>query len=375
MKRWNALLLLLALCLFATLLPAPARAKADDGLFERTVFFGDSLTVGLADYAKARRDAGEACLAGAQFLAKIGYKVQDSLQSDAFLEHPLYHNKAQSPFKSLSAMKPKRVFVLLGVNDAFMEVSTVLSNYDAMLRKLRAALPESELVLLALLPMHQSREDGEYSNDKLKSISAGIQELAQSCGAKFADFSDALRNEQGALGDAYTSDEYVHLNDAGYAVLLEQLNEYAAFSKSAGDKLRAQVAMGKVCAYGHSSPSRKGRILARLKPGYESDTLSRHGAWYELAYEGQNVFVHQDDLLFSGSLALTLSEDCAYYEKPESGAKESGGYASGTTVPLSASYYSVNYLEVLDRGNKTYIRKDALELGALSAATGENAPA
>ena len=95
--------------------PAVAAASSADSFFKDAVFLGDSITVGLEEYAqKMRASSDSTFLSNAKFLAKVGYPVTATDNSDGNSMHPAYGGVRQQPQKSIAAMGVSKVFILLG---------------------------------------------------------------------------------------------------------------------------------------------------------------------------------------------------------------------------------------------------------------------
>ncbi|MDO5112254.1 MAG: SGNH/GDSL hydrolase family protein [Clostridia bacterium] len=346
---------LLALCLCAACFPCPAFAAPADDFFSDAVFFGDSLTVGLADYAQKQRDAGTPCLGEAQFLAEIGYTLSDPYQPDGFEKHPLYRNRRQAPFKSLQRMEPGKVFVLLGTNDATDEVAALLDRYAALLSTLRETLPDARLIVQALPPIIAERQTESFSNAKLKEINAGLMALAHTHGADFLDLSGVVAKD-GALDPALCSDAYLHLNEAAYALYAAQLSRFAAFCEAAAGPMQVTTVKRQVIISGRDLPSRKGRVLAHIPGGTALNAPSRSGAWYEVEYQAQSMYVHESALLISGSLPLTLTGNAVLHTAPDENSESAGEAAAGETLRILSGYYSPEWLLCADDGRYAYVR-------------------
>lgn len=353
------LLFLLSFCLCTTALPARAAVQAEADYFDDAVFFGDSLTVGLADYAQKLREQDTPCLGKAQFLAELGYLIADTAQPNGYEKHPAYKGKRLNPFESLQRMKPGKVFVLLGINDAFEETETVLDRYDTLLYTLRKTLPDAQLIVQAVLPMIATREEEAFNNDKLRAINDGLSALAQAHGAVFLDLRGAVEKD-GALDPALCSDEYLHLNEAAYVAYVKQLTRFAAFREAAQAPMQAQTAKRQIVISGRDIPSRTGRVLARIPGGVSFETLSKAGEWYEVLYSQQRMFVHESALLLTGSLPVILTSSATLYDKPDENGSVVADAAAGETLHALGDYFSADWLLTAENGQYGYIKQSSL---------------
>lgn len=129
--------------------------------------------------------------------------------------------------------KPTKVFVHAGANDLArgVPVARVLENLFALVGQLHARVPGAQVVLIGLLPVNPTvknfptlhARDGEIRelNTQLKKYQEIIRYTWVDAYALFADQQDYLQA-------AHTTDG-VHLNQAGYQVLLDQYKKQKLF--------------------------------------------------------------------------------------------------------------------------------------------------
>ncbi len=128
--------------------------------------------------------------------------------------------------------EPDCLVLLIGINDLAqgMTADAYLSQMDALLADFSARLPESRLLLESLYPVN-SKLNPRLSRalcDTVSTCNAELQKLADKHGFRFADVHNALC-EAGStlLNPSYTADG-LHINEAGYAVVAQQLSPYFA---------------------------------------------------------------------------------------------------------------------------------------------------
>jgi len=114
------------------------------------------------------------------------------------------------------ALRPKVVFILAGNNDLLRGVSPkeVLARYSALLTELKSGLPETRIVVQALLPVR----------DRMARFAGGIAELnallarySKDVGATWLDVGPRLADQSGFLAEQNTRDG-AHLTGVAYRI-------------------------------------------------------------------------------------------------------------------------------------------------------------
>ena len=113
--------------------------------------------------------------------------------------------------------KPKKLFVLLGINDLHQkrEVAEALEDYKKLLSMIHALSPTTVVYTLSLLPINSELYHGYANTDKIEKFNAGIKTLAQTFAMNYVDLNQAMKNEKGELKQDFTYDG-IHLTVQGY---------------------------------------------------------------------------------------------------------------------------------------------------------------
>ena len=113
---------------------------------------------------------------------------------------------------------PSTVVVEIGTNDFAwrLPLEEVVENIEAILRELRAKLPEAKIVMQSILPRQP-----EYAH-VVRSVNEQLERFAPSVSCPYVDLWPALADENGGLKPEFTTDG-LHLTDAGYAAWVEAL--------------------------------------------------------------------------------------------------------------------------------------------------------
>ncbi len=128
----------------------------------------------------------------------------------------------------VAGLNPALVILLIGTNNTghFRDPpDRIAAGVRAILDELRARLPGARIVLLGLLPRGLTADDAGRLNNR--STNALIRSFADNQTVFFVDASDGFLLPDGALSAGYR-DDHVHLNDAGYAVLMEAVGPLVA---------------------------------------------------------------------------------------------------------------------------------------------------
>jgi lysophospholipase L1-like esterase len=122
--------------------------------------------------------------------------------------------------------RPRRLILLIGANDlaAAVAPARVVANYRAILERVRAESPATEVVAIGLLPINRTIPNGpSYTLTEVQEVNRRLKELVgEFPRARFLDLTDLMTDEAGNLRPEYTPDG-LHLTTEGYLALRERL--------------------------------------------------------------------------------------------------------------------------------------------------------
>lgn len=208
-----------------------------EAYFEDTVFIGDSIMEGVRQYV-AKNRGKEPTLGSAQFLTStIGVSVAELLEGEK--EGPFYRYNGESRplLQILARMDCSRIFLQLGLNDmaaANPVVETSVEQYGRLIDLLQSAVPGAEIIVITNPPKVASNwlpsytPNRNFGNELITEYVDGLIRMCDARGIPYVDAHAALLDENGALPDNYCRDGFVHLNDAGAKVVVEELYRFAA---------------------------------------------------------------------------------------------------------------------------------------------------
>lgn len=219
-----------------SVLAPPSYEPEGGGYFDDALFVGDSIMEGIRQYVAAQRQEGE-LLGTARFLTStMGVALAD-LVGERDTGAGFTYRGNEKPLEDIVAeIAPRRVFLLLGLNDlagADPVVADIVERYAQLIANLQAACPGMEVIVITNPPKVASRWLPDYTanrnfgNELIGEFVAALAQMCRERGVPYVDAYEALKNEAGALPDDFCRDGYVHLNNRGAAAVVDALNAFA----------------------------------------------------------------------------------------------------------------------------------------------------
>lgn len=132
-------------------------------------------------------------------------------------------------------LEPSKLFINIGTNDlsdTSIEMSTVMKNYEYILRETIKRVPDVKIYLMAYYPVNPEAATEETreclkirSNDKIAVANEEVKKLADKLGAKSIDVNAPLKDEKGRLKAEYTY-EGIHIKEEGYKAIYPLVKDY-----------------------------------------------------------------------------------------------------------------------------------------------------
>ncbi len=178
-----------------------------------TVFIGDSRTNGLTRYGFVSQG---------NVYAIDGFNhVSARTQKFLVLSGT---NRKLTIAEAVGLVQPTRVIVSFGINGiAFMDSESFMSEYAGLLDDLKAASPDTLLVVQSILPVSANKAASSpgMSNRAIDSCNQKLKALTEEKGGIFLDSSGVLKDAKGNLASQYDSGDGLHLNKPAYQALLD----------------------------------------------------------------------------------------------------------------------------------------------------------
>lgn len=132
-------------------------------------------------------------------------------------------------------LEPSKLFINIGTNDlsdSRIEMSTVMKNYEYILRETIKRVPEVKIYLMAYYPVNPEAATDETreclkirSNEKIAAANEEVKKLADKLGKKYIDVNAPLKDEKGRLKAEYTY-EGIHIKEEGYKAIYPLVKDY-----------------------------------------------------------------------------------------------------------------------------------------------------
>lgn len=132
-------------------------------------------------------------------------------------------------------LKPSKIFINIGTNDlsdSRIPISELMENYDKIISKIEASLPETVIYLMAYYPVNYEAADQNMkeclkvrNNEKIRTANVEVKKLAEKHNQRYIDINKNLMDEQGRLKAEYTI-EGLHINEDGYRAVYDDMIAY-----------------------------------------------------------------------------------------------------------------------------------------------------
>ncbi len=208
--------------------------KVDSSYFDDAVFIGDSVSNKLKLYATRQRKTDPSCLGKAQFLTAGSLGIHNALwdinRSDSV--HPAYEGKKALLEDSIAAMKAKKVYIMLGMNDiAVYGIDDSVKSMETLINNILAKSPDANIYIQSATPILTGFEGKKLNNAALTEYNQKMAQFCQEKGYAFVDVASVMKDENGNLIRAYCSDydttnpdnQGIHFTDEGCKVWIDYL--------------------------------------------------------------------------------------------------------------------------------------------------------
>jgi lysophospholipase L1-like esterase len=136
--------------------------------------------------------------------------------------------------ESAFALRPKKIFLLIGTNDIGNEKDPeyIIGNTRLIIQRLKKRLPRTKIYIQSIYPVYKDTNNrikkkivGNRDNDKIKAINKQLYRLAKKYKCTYIDMNKKLRDRHGQLKYEYTI-EGLHLSPLGYEKVAKELEKY-----------------------------------------------------------------------------------------------------------------------------------------------------
>lgn len=229
---YRILTALLALMLLVSMVPAAAAEDAPDwdltplpdAWFDDAVFLGDSVLYNLVQYCERNEEMGDAL-----FFSERSLHVESAVRDFVQI---LYQGNYYFPLDLIERLEGSKLFILLGINDIGGSggVDATMEMWASLCEGIRERNPEPQIFLMSCFPMWSGVETNHLNNEIIRTYNERLRDFCAENGCVFVDTAEYFRGEDGGIAERYSSDHYVHINDAAAALWAEQLKNPANYS-------------------------------------------------------------------------------------------------------------------------------------------------
>lgn len=218
-----------------TMQPAVANTLYQDCFFdtfyENTVFIGDSISVGFANFCQNSSDS----LASdtTYFLAKEGcaaYIATSELALTKYADRmPAYQNQLQYIEDSVSQMPNlEKAIICYGINDLVgSSPEEYIIDMTTLIDRIHSKSPNLSIYIISIPCITETASAGYLCNDSIQKANQLLEQACTEQGWGFINLTEYLMNENLAICAEYSSDNYVHQNSSAYQIWTKVLRNYA----------------------------------------------------------------------------------------------------------------------------------------------------
>lgn len=167
----------------------------------------------------------------------IGNSIIKDARLDSILGNRNIRNMAIPGLTSTDAVmmsnklipsNPKKVFVMLGVNDikAKTPLNITIRNIGHFIFTIKRFSPNTSFHVLSVLPVNEKSKNYDIKNANIQALNKMIEGFCTRFKFKYIDLYDVLLDDESNLDAKYTKDG-LHINDAAYHELGKHLRGYA----------------------------------------------------------------------------------------------------------------------------------------------------
>jgi lysophospholipase L1-like esterase len=213
-----------------------------DAFYNGTAFVGDSVSLGLRNYALYQRGKNLPALGNASFFAEVSYSLRVSSR-DAFSSAGVnltYQGEKMALADILAQMGAKKMFIMMGLNDGVADdPSAGVSKYARTLDIVLKKNPGIEIYVELCTPIAKKGETARLNRTTVGAFNDALKAMCDERGIQWVDTNTPFRDADNYLRSDFTSDNYVHFNNSGAAAWIGTLRKFAMDKYVSGEWLPA----------------------------------------------------------------------------------------------------------------------------------------
>ncbi|MCC8155802.1 MAG: SGNH/GDSL hydrolase family protein [Oscillospiraceae bacterium] len=192
---------------------------------DRLVFLGDSTTYGIGYYYE--QGYTELCPSSQVWTPASG-TLTLSQYNIATIVYP-ETGEELTIAEAVTQAEPEYLYITLGVNGvSFMDEEWFKRDYSALVESIRAASPDTKIVLNSIYPVAASyAHQDEISNEKIRAANGWIEQVATDTGCRFLYSYEAVVDESGNLPEERQNGDGIHLNGEAFTEVMYYIRTHA----------------------------------------------------------------------------------------------------------------------------------------------------
>ena len=189
---------------------------------DKIIFLGDSTTYGLKYYAM---------LSGGSDTLQVWTSASGTLalSHHSFILIAYPDDGTQITIvEAVERKKPEIMIITLGVNGiSLMDEAYFKSQYISLVESIQAASPDTKIILQSILPVSAKYPHlGAINNELILRANTWVLEAAEATGVRYLDTQSVLKDADGWLAVDYQNGDGIHLNETGFALVLEYISTH-----------------------------------------------------------------------------------------------------------------------------------------------------
>ena len=186
---------------------------------KKTVFVGDSIMEGVKEYK---------ALKGGTFLTKIGMGTYTFYEKNYFK----VGKQTVTGVEKLISMKPDRVFIMFGMNEAHYKGNAgIIEYYEYAIEDLQDEIKNVEIVILPISPTKAKSGKTIPKKKRIVSFNKAAKKMAGNMDCKYYDYTEPFKDKNGNLVNKYDGGDGCHWNSKACKVFVSQMLKYAKANK------------------------------------------------------------------------------------------------------------------------------------------------
>lgn len=198
--------------------PVPASEPLTETYFNKCVFVGDSIMVGLSDYQLVSMK---------NVFAEIGMNIE-KINTETM--KTAYGEKTVA--EALEEAKPENVYVMLGSNGiSWLSADEMTAYYSEFIDNIKSSLPDTKIYILSVPPVTAERESAVTDailNSDIDAFNSKLLKLADEKEIYFVDINTALKGNDGKFPSDMAADDGMHFVKTTYSVVLDYILSHTA---------------------------------------------------------------------------------------------------------------------------------------------------